>query len=334
VADTTPEVGQTLEISGKRWNITDHSSYGNNEGFHVDEWECERQNPSETRYLLRETDAEVRWYFTRPIPLSAVSISGGKPFGDVVATLAKPPDTLVYRGLAHGLDETTDGRYAEEPGESVQKTTWDYWDAKHEVNLAIERWADGRVDCYHGRRIEPAQVVVLGGAGGASGTLSSVIWASVIAGVVVLVLMMFGGTLEPALTAMLGAAVLVALAMSLRGSGRIRGGWITAALVLGVLFASYPPLTTVEGLAVLLLVPAALTRWIAMAPADGTATPARAACIAVAGATLAAGLYDYYRFAPVPRSFDQFVIAVGPAPLTGLVACLVAWMVLRTSRAS
>src|SRR5687768_1289124 len=162
--DVDPEVGLTFQLSGKRWTITDHSSYASPEGYHVDEWECEAAGKkSETAYLLRESEEEIRWYFTRPIPISAVTLSGGKPFAEVAATLTEPPDALVYRGLAHGLDETTDGTYAENPGESVQKTTWDYWDAKQELNLAVERWADGRVECFHGRRTDPKTMTIVGG---------------------------------------------------------------------------------------------------------------------------------------------------------------------------
>jgi hypothetical protein len=265
----------------------------------------------------------------------------------------------VYRGLAHGLDETTAGHYSEDPGESVQKTTWDYWDAKHEVNLAVERWADGRVECYHGRRIDPDRIVIAGagdGGGGlagmasalagggpvarvasafgsgtpVAGTLSALGLSAVLGVIAMIPAVVLGATIETTLTVACAVALLVALFASLRGSDRV-GSWIVGSIVLGPLFAGWPPLTSIVGLAVLLLLPAGLTRWIAMGERGESAAPARGAFVAVAAATLAAGLYNYYRFAPFPRSFGQYVLAVGPAPLAGMVAAVVAWLVLRAS---
>ena len=333
LAGATPEVGTTFELSGRHWTVTDHSSYTAPDGYNVDEWECSGgagASPGELAYLLRESDTEVRWYFTRPIPLAAVTLSGGKPFADVATTLTEPPDALVYRGLAHGLDETTDGQYAEDPGESVQKTTWDYWDARHELNLAVERWADGRVECYHGRLIDPARIEVARG-GASTRRLGPHAGAAFGAFFGFFVVLVFAGTVEIALTSGLVLGLLVALFASLRGARRVAGGWLAGVAVLGAAFVWLPPLTTLGGLALLLLVPATLTRWIAMGTPGPGAAPVHAALASVATATAGAGLYTYYAFAPVPRSFGQYVLAIGPAAIGGVAAAVVAWVVMRMS---
>jgi hypothetical protein len=253
----------------------------------------------------------------------------------VAATLTAPPDALVYRGLAHGLDETTDGTYAEDPGESVQKTTWDYWDAKQELNLAVERWADGRVECFHGRRIDPKTVRVEGARGataakrrgtGAAGVVQQAVVAWLIVGFVLFIpTAIFTQTLETAFTVALGGAGLGAFLVAVQGLGLRAWAWVIGAVVLAVLFYRWSPLTSIAGVVVLLLVPAAVTLWIASGVKTATARPAATAAVAAATATLFAGLFNYYWFAPVPRSIGQYVLAVGPAPLTGLVALGVAW---------
>ena len=248
----------------------------------------------------------------------------------MAATLTEPPDALVYRGLAHGLDETTDGTYAEDPGESVQKTTWDYWDAKQELNLAVERWADGRVECFHGRRTDPKTIRVEGAgrgtaasakrrATGVSGVLpqAAVAWL-IVSFVLFIPTTILTQTVETGFTVALGGAGLVAFLVAMQGLGPRAWAWGIASVVLAVLFYRWSPLTSIAGVVVLLLVPAALTLW--------SASPTATAAVAVATATLFAGLFNYYWFAPVPRSIGQYVLAVGPAPLTGLVALGVAWV--------
>ena len=345
LGDTEPEVGQGLEIVGRRWTVSDHSSYDNPEGYHVDEWECQSSDGAETAYLLRETGAdtsgEVRWFFTRPIPISAVTMQGGKPFGEVAAELATPPDALIYRGLAHGFDEQTDGTYSEDPGDESGKKTWDYWDAKQENNLAVERWADGRIDCYYGRRVDPAKIRM-----SEAPTLSS--WLSLASTrvstgalspahrmVVVLVVAAFFGILVIAtrnvlvdgLTGVV-AAVAVFFGRSLFVSARSGATWLAVIVGLAALFSRFPPLTTVAGFSLLVVVPAAIARWLASATEDRRAMVENAG-VATAIATAAAGLYHFYRFAPVPPSIGQYGLAIGPAVIAGIIAAAIAFAVGR-----
>lgn len=161
-----PRVGDTLTVAGEDWEVTDHSSYWNDAGYRVTEWECEAADT--TAYLLKELaeGGAAKWLFTRQIDSGAVTLPGG---GALAASqpqrTAPPPASLVHDGQTYQHAETTEGTYEDDPGEREAKTTWDYWDAGHAKNLAIEIWADGRLDTYLGAYVDPAQVTVEAGDG-------------------------------------------------------------------------------------------------------------------------------------------------------------------------
>jgi hypothetical protein len=341
-----PEVGMALEISGRRWTVTDHSTYQNDEGFEVVEWEVERADGNETAYLLRESDESVRWFFTRPIPISAITLSGGKPFAGVAASATEPPDALTFRGRAYGFDEKTEGTYEEEPGEAVPKTTWDYWDAAHQANLAVERWADGRVDCYHGNAIQPSAIRVLGSgavsalrdnltkgwklAEGSNVRLPHAVSALIPAGVLFFIVMIVTSAVETGLTVGLGVFVLVAVVAAAWSSGPLLFWAPISAIALAALFHRFPPLTNIAGVALLLAVPAGLAALAARRDVK-TGPVLSATAAAVGGATFFAGLIRYYQFAPSPRTFGQYLLAIGPVPLTMIVAAVAGYAAIRLS---
>src|SRR5262249_29650040 len=99
----------------------------------------------------------TRWFFTRRIPAEAVTVAGGASVAKHTAGQAPPP-ALTYDGQSYRYTDKTEGTYEDEPGQRTGKTTWEYWDAGHVRNLAVEVWADGRIDCYRGTYIDPAQV--------------------------------------------------------------------------------------------------------------------------------------------------------------------------------
>ena len=198
----------------------------------------------------------------------------------------------------------------------------------------MERWADGRVECFHGRRTDPKTIRVEGAGRmtaasvdqaisklrttGVSRTQQAVVAWLIVSFVLFIPTMILTERVETAFTVALGGAGLAAFLVVVQGLGPRAWAWWIASVVLGVLFYRWSPLTSTAGVAVLLLVPVAATLWIA--------SPAVTAAVAVATATLFAGLFNDYWFAPVPRSIGQYVLAVGPAPLTGLVALGVAWV--------
>jgi Domain of unknown function (DUF4178) len=84
-----PRVGQTFSFEGRDWEVTDHSSYWDDEGYRVIEWCCECDDTE--AYLLKEVrEGEPdRWFFTRSIPRQGV--------GDLPAAPgATPPPALTY----------------------------------------------------------------------------------------------------------------------------------------------------------------------------------------------------------------------------------------------
>jgi hypothetical protein len=69
---------------------------------------------------------------------------------------------MVY-GKTYYYDSQTRGAYSAEgeaTGDRVERVTWDYWDADHRGNLAIETWPDGRLELYISQVIDPQSVVV------------------------------------------------------------------------------------------------------------------------------------------------------------------------------
>lgn len=329
LSDSEPSPGQVLAIEGHRWTVKERATYAAASGYHVTEWECERSDHLETAYLLREESPDVHWYFTHPVPLSAVSFSGDRPAEHALPTLPTPPDVLIYRGRVHGFEAATEGEY-EEDGETTRKVTWDYWDATHADNLAVERWPDGTVECYHGRPVDPNAITVVSSTLVSVGSSSSALRVGmIVAGSCGFITMLVASAVEPALTVTLGALVLVVLIAALR-SRRLALAWLGGGAVLAIVFSRFPPLTSLPGLAGLVLFPAVVTRWLTMRE-PGAPSLARAAGIAVAAATLVAGFVHYYRFAPAPRSFGQYMLAVGPAPIAGLAAALIAMLVVRAA---
>jgi hypothetical protein len=156
-----PRVGQRLRIDGAEWEVTDHSSYWNPEGYRVTEWCCETEDTE--AYLLKEVKegAPTRWFFTRKIDGTAVALPAKQPLPAWIEQnpTGAPPPELTYQGRAYRHTEIDEGTYEDEPGQRVSKTTWEYWDAADGRNLAVERWEDGRVDVYHGAYIEPGAAV-------------------------------------------------------------------------------------------------------------------------------------------------------------------------------
>src|SRR5208282_2830199 len=97
----------------------------------------------EEGYLLKETEADHshKWFFTLTIDDGAVKLSSGET---VESWLQK--------------NGKTQGTYTDDSGDRTQKTTWEYWDAAHARNLAVELWESGELDCYLGNYIKAADV--------------------------------------------------------------------------------------------------------------------------------------------------------------------------------
>ena len=331
LADSNPETGQAVVIDKQGWVLGDRATYTSGEG-EVEEWECKAG--SDSGYLLREGRDAPRWFFTREAPTGSVALPGGEILSRWIARTgsAEPPPALTYRGQTYRFAERVEGTYRESDDDETGKTTWEYWDSGHTFNLAVERWPDGTTECYHGRYVDANAVEVrsdrAAAATSAPWTPGGVAFLCFVATIVFIVLVAILDHVDVALSVMLGLVVGIWLLAAASRASTPGGASLLVAPVLAWLFARFPPLTTLPGLAVVLVMPAAITRWAIMRDATIARPGRRVATATITAAVLAAGLYHYFWFAPGPRTFEHYLIAIGPAPIAALVAAVIATLVI------
>jgi Domain of unknown function (DUF4178) len=349
-----PRVGQTLTFEGQEWEVTDHSSYWD-EGYRVLEWCCESDGAE--AYLLKEIHegAPVKWFFTRRVPNARVD---GLPAAGRGAT---PPPALTCEGQSYHYAESTEGTYEEDPGNRVEKTTWEYWDAAHTRNLAIEVWAEGRIDCYRGAYIEPGQVTLGEGGeasdeGGSGAGAATAAGAAGLAGVALraagagkaapgrganpfviamiavpflyIIPFFFGRPFDQCLAVALPLALLIGW---LFGRSTAPGtGWIglLGLAAVGYVFWHYAPLGTTAGLVTLLGVPLVIGLWGRKHAERGRRAVVYVAALVVGLPALAIGFYYYFSYAPPPHSLAQLGLALGPAAIGAVAAMILARLLL------
>jgi hypothetical protein len=336
--DTIPAVGMVLHVAGRAWDLTEESTYTNDEGYQVTEWTCEAGGT--TGYFLREGAADsgvTRWFFTREIDTNAVRVSGERLEEWLKARPgATPPPALSYGGGTYEYGDTTEGIH-EEDGKREKKITWDYWDAGRKKNLAVEHWEDHSFECFLGEYVDPDRVVVQPeGAtkkrrareSGGVGTNPFV------AAVLGMPIGYFFGFIA-------GCPFDEAFAYALVGGFGL--GWLIgvfwvpapafAALLAGAgaaaTFMQYPPLTTWAGAIVLLGAPI-LPGWIGKL--RGHAGRRRAVqfvgAFAAAAPLTAIGYLHYTSYAPTPNTPTQLTLALAPAGLALVVGILISGLVL------
>jgi hypothetical protein len=347
-----PRVGQTLTVEGREWEVTDHSSYWD-EGYRVIEWCCETDGTE--AYLLKEIHegAPVKWFFTRRVPNAGVQ---GLPASGRGAT---PPPALTYEGQSYRYTESTEGTYEEDPGNRVEKTTWEYWDAGHTQNLAIEVWGDGRIDCYRGAYVEPGQVTLGesgeesedGGSGAAAPGATALgavtlkaaragkaapgrganpfVIAMIAVPFVYIIPFFFGRPFDQCLAVALPLAFLIGW---LFGRSSAPGaGWIglLGLAAVGYVFWHFAPLGTTAGLATLVGAPLLVGLWGRKHAERGRRAVVYVAALVVGLPALVIGFYYYFSFAPAPHSLAQLGLALAPA-VFGAVAAMILTRILLT----
>lgn len=334
--ESGPRVGLTIHFEGQDWKVTGQSSSWNDEGYRVHEWACEAGDT--TGYLLKEADPKqggIRWFFTREIDDEGVAVPGGEHLAEWLrrAPEAKPPESLTCDGTTYRYDDTTEGTHEDESGKRVRKVTWDYWDGGRARNLAVERWPDGSFDCYLGAYIEPGQVTIRP-APARQGYRSRLQANPFLAAIVVVPLAYFlgfmaGRPFDECLALALPVAAGAGWFMALPGAPAAGGAALIAALIAGAIFLRFPPLNTGLGLVALLGAPAAVG-WFGRGrgAAAGKQAVLYAAAFAVGAPLTVVGLYEYFWLAPGPHTPDQLALALGPAVLGSLAACLAARLVL------
>jgi hypothetical protein len=351
---TDPRVGQTLSFEGREWEVTDHSSYWDDEGYRVVEWCCECDDVE--AYLLKEVrEGEPdRWFFTRAIPRQGV--------GMLPAAGTTPPPALTYEGRTYRFEEKTEGTYEEDPGQREQKTTWEYWDDGRRHNLAVELWADGRLECYHGAYIEPGEVTLAEDSAGsgareeretpdatlAAGSAARLAVAAerakrqpavpvfnpfitavgILPFIYFVPFFFFGRPFDESLAVALPLALLFAwLFTRVPAPGALWVG-LLGILVVGLAFWKFHPLTNPAGVATLVGAPAVVGAWGRRHGARGRRAVVYVAALVVGLPALVLGFYHYFTFAPGPHGLDQLALALGPAVLGAVAAMLIARVVL------
>lgn len=323
--EVDPRTGQALVIDRAEWTIVGHATY-RTEGYHADEWECRKGGT--TGYLLKEQERDgVRWFFTIPAALSAVTMPGGESLDRWHGREpnAGPPPSLLFRGGTYRHETSTEGLYEEQPGRAAGKTTWEYWDGAHAYNLAIERWPDGRLEAYHGAYVDPRTLEVR------SGSRSALAAAVIVAAFAYFIALLVGLPFDRCTGISLLVVTIIGLVRALYHAPSAAPAGLILTPLLGIVFFRFPPLTTVAGLVTLIAAPALMGRWALTTPTVPRSSVRAAACFTVALPLLVVGLYYYFSFAPGPHSFGQYALAIGPAVIGGLAAMTIAGLVLRAS---
>ncbi len=330
-----PSVGDALVFDGLEWKVIGASIYRSDAGYRVHEWQCETGGNSAS--LLKEEDPKqgVRWFFTRAIPEDAVALEDGETLEawmERTPDPKQPPAVLTYHQTTYRYEGTTEGTHEDASGERAQKITWDYWDAGHAHNLAVELWPGGEFECYLGVYVQPDQVAIRrGGAAAQQGSRPFLVAAVFFLGGFFVAFMVdrpFDQCLATALSvAALGTWVVVLTEAPLTALGAF---FLSG--VLSIIFWQFPPLTSGVGIAAILGTPLAIGLW---ARSRETPEPRRgvlyAACFSVFAPLLLMGLYYYFTFAPGPHTVDQLALALGPAALGALAARVIAGFTFRAS---
>lgn len=164
--------GDRLKYQGVTWTVTDFSTY-DDAPYQMEEW-CLHSETGKEYYLLYEVDAiadgdertnQASWYIAAEVfnpkiydPDTNRDIT--LALGDRMLAQETPYPTLQLYRRIYEFESVTAGVYREGAEES-DRITWDYWDAAHLWNLAIERWETGALQVYQTRVVYPSNFQML-----------------------------------------------------------------------------------------------------------------------------------------------------------------------------
>ena len=160
LTDGEPTSGEIVVIGDREWLIGEGSSYATGHGVEVDEWEC--RNGHARAYLLREGGSRVEWLFAREVPLDSITTGSGVAFTRCL-THADVPTKLTYREEIYQFEAKSYASYRDVEGQRTAKTVEEYYNPARQSKLSVERWPDGRVECYHERYLSADDVEVRAG---------------------------------------------------------------------------------------------------------------------------------------------------------------------------
>jgi hypothetical protein len=160
--------GDRLQYRGIEWRVADYSTYADPGGYATEEWLLKLTDNKEY-YLMREVDPQnpaslVNWYLAEELikpkitlPDSADNLSD-RLWQDMQNQQLPYPELQMF-GKTYYFESNTQGDY-EEGGENDEQTariTWDYWDAAHQWNTALEAWPDGKLRVYATKVVKPEE---------------------------------------------------------------------------------------------------------------------------------------------------------------------------------
>jgi hypothetical protein len=153
--------GDRITYYGVRWQVIDYSTYTDPKGYETAEWLLHSTTGKEY-YLLKEIDPTStgeRWYIAEELP--APTIIDPTTQTDVLTAIVgamqsrqTPYPQLQLFNRLYQFESVTEGTYASEDS-TQQRITWDYWDAAHLWNLALEAWSSGKLVVYSTREVQP-----------------------------------------------------------------------------------------------------------------------------------------------------------------------------------
>ncbi len=155
--------GDRLTYFGVRWQVKNYSTYTDAKGYEIEEWWL-KSTTGKAYYLLREVDpssssADVHWYIAEELSNPKLYDPGTQT--DVLTTVADrmrgqetPYPVLQLFNRHYQFESKTEGTY-ESDDCSQERITWDYWDAAHVWNLALETWRNGKLSIYSTREVQP-----------------------------------------------------------------------------------------------------------------------------------------------------------------------------------
>lgn len=146
------------------WEVTERTLYRESADYQETQWELE--GGGDTRYLVMSVEnkggtSETAWVCTRQTGIGRIQRpegGGWKNFREKDSMQAVPPK-VKFDGVDFTLEGETEGSAESDEGETVNKLTWDYYDATRKRNLAIEVWQCSDADyyeAYDGQVVRPA----------------------------------------------------------------------------------------------------------------------------------------------------------------------------------
>jgi hypothetical protein len=164
-------VNDRLEYQGKQWDVTDYKTYTDKQGYKTEDWLLKEYKGNEEYYLMREFDPQkektsVTWYMGKEIPEPQLCMPGDRLsithylWQDMKEEKSSYPRLQLFDSI-YELESETRG-FAAQEGEAQERVTRDYWDERHENNLALEAYNDGSLYVYLSRVADKNEFSFLG----------------------------------------------------------------------------------------------------------------------------------------------------------------------------